>query len=1230
MAPPKRRISYVIPPPEGLVPRLKLPPIGIPRHGSPQPLIIPSQHPPECPDDQSVHDPHPRHRLGVMALALDSTTQLEQRATPEGILYTGGRDGQVISWDLGLPFRKRRTQPHGHPSRWERLTSMEDEAWDDDAEEEVEHRDGDILGDVKESGARRWKDRSNKNGEMAYEHQWELDTNTHEFPLRPQFRQCIQLHTDWVNDILLCNYNQTGLVALRVLLHISPILTFPVIGTFTEPSTIGFHTDYVRCLALSRERNWVASGSFDRTIKLWDLTRTSSAPEPFLTLNPPDPAASKASVYSLAADAYGHIVASGSPERVVRMWDPRAGKRIGKLVGHTDNIRAILISEDARYLLTASADASIKLWSLASQRCLYTFTYHTDSVWALHSSHPSLEVFYSGDKSGIVCKVDVEDCADVTDGVCIVLSRDSCGDTSEGVNKIVAANDRLLWTACGSSTVNRWKLPSRVHGRSVEDSGNLTADPSATTRRRKHVSLGTDSPWLPSSPSHTLNHKDEVSSYPGVPWTALVQLTSPNGPYSPSSFVTKARDAEVATLYSAASIVSVPRGSSVFGTTFQQSSAIIPPSSRLRSMRSFASMSNTDHDLPHDIRVLHEIPELATDAEPYNTAPDSVIPGSHGLVRAILLNDRMHAITVDTKSEVAVWDIVRGICRGKYTKEDVRAASRCGSVNGSARSKVSGSALGEKDRSPREALEIVRERIEGEAVISTWSFVDTKAGVLTVHINERCFEAEIYADEAGFEPKHFSDDQRINIGKWVLRNLFLGFIREEQRIRRRRESNVSDSNVIAHTNPHRDPAPTHTNIHRHASSSTRGHSSSDVSSRSSPCTAISTVVFTSPYAAPAIIPSIPAITKALPLLPSMIPLATSNAGQSQVPISPTCASSNDRTPIPIRTHSLDAAPSYAGTRNSDYFTFRSHHPPAANVAVAGGELPVSSYPSSPTKVGPDSPTSPTPSTPNTGGFMGLLKNFAKGPGRKSVVETTPDSPVTGGTGSVKDIPTRSEEHEIKLAKTPAQILLSNPISPPSSSEVPTLALPPDMTVIISDEYYPGWRSVYRTSVSNMSDTHTLEETLPLWLLEYLLMNRAPPPPNIKLSFVLLPWPNPEPGGEQLPELLNTAQSKLTASRFLRVRKLTHHVQEKLEKLSGQPGSPALSFSHLELTASNRQHRARAEEIYEILCSDLVVPLDMTLGAVRHYFWRQSSELVMHYRLHKRQSTYNDTNTSVSQ
>lgn len=48
--------------------------------------------------------------------------------------------------------------------------------------------------------------------------------------------------------------------------------------------------------------------------------------------------------------------ASGSPERVVRLWDPRSGKRTSKLVGHTDNIRAIVLSDDGKYVRSSASN----------------------------------------------------------------------------------------------------------------------------------------------------------------------------------------------------------------------------------------------------------------------------------------------------------------------------------------------------------------------------------------------------------------------------------------------------------------------------------------------------------------------------------------------------------------------------------------------------------------------------------------------------------------------------------------------------------------------------------------------------------------------------------------------------------------------------------------------------------------------------------------------------------
>ncbi|KAG1750625.1 uncharacterized protein EDB91DRAFT_1108492 [Suillus paluster] len=1208
MAPPRRRVSYVIPPPTDDVPRLRLPPFGVPRNGSIRPLLIPS-HTLLAESKSISENSHPRHRLGAMSLALDTTTRLEGRNTPEGILYTGGRDGLVISWDLGLPFKRRHDgrRRRDRIDRWEMLTGMGDETLPEEAEED-ERRDGDVLGDVKEGGGRR--PRGSATDQLPYELQWQLDVDALASGSPSSFRQCAQTHTDWVNDLLLCNYNQTVVSASSdgTIKAWHPHAISP-----TDPSAIGSHADYARCLSLCREQNWIASGSFDRTIKLWDLTRASTTPEPFLTLNPPDATAPKASVYAIASDPYGHAIASGSPERVIRMWDPRSGKRTGKLVGHTDNIRAILISDDSRYLLTGSADASIKLWSLSSQRCLHTFAYHTDSVWSLHSTHSSLEVFYSGDKSGNVCKVDVEGCADVADGACMVVARESSIEVGEGINTIVTADDGLLWTASGNSSISRWRLPKRVTKRVLDEEREHIADGSVATISRRHVSHAPDPiQWSAPSSIHQGRRDDTIAAYPGVPLTSLVRLTSPDGPpFSPSSFALRGRDPEVATLYSAASIASVPGGRSPLHAVFQHCSTLMPPNT-LRSMKSDISMSHSEADPAHDHRSAYESREFATDANPLNASPDAVIPGSHGLVRAILLNDRMHALTVDTNGEVAVWDIVRGVCRGWFAREEVRAASRCGSTSGSGPRRDNGSVTGgDKERSPREALEAVRERIEGEAVSSSWSSVDTKAGVLTVHINERCFDAEIYADEAGFDhDRHFTDELRFNIGRWVLRNLFLGFIREEQRIRRKRDTHGSEG----HSALHRTAAPLPLELNGNHSTSTLRRSS-ESSTRPSRVP-VSTAVVTSATSLPAVLPSLPSLTRPSPLLTPMIPLIAlkSPPPLSTIPQSP----QNDDTPVPrpIRTHGLDPVSSPpSASRDVDYFSPHARRGSTASTALSdGGDFSAWSGPSS-------GLATPTPSTPSGGsGFIGRLKSLGKGTVRKATSDTVPGSPISSPSGNLAETPTAPEAPPETAEKSPVQLLLANPISPPTSSDAPTLMLPPAMTILISDEVYPGWRTVYRGSVSTTwADVYKLESTIPLWLAEYLLFNKITSPPIVKVSFVLLPWPGTEPGYAPLPELLNTSQSKLTSSRFLRVRKLTHHVQEKLDKISGSPTSlhsPAHDGSQ------HSQDRARGEDLYEILCNDSVLPLDMTLAAVRHYFWRQAGELVMHYRSKIRTSASN--------
>lgn len=86
-------------------------------------------------------------------------------------------------------------------------------------------------------------------------------------------------------------------------------------------------------------------------------------------------------------------------------------------------------------------------------------------------------------------------------------------------------------------------------------------------------------------------------------------------------------------------------------------------------------------------------------------------------------------------------------------------------------------------------------------------------------------------------------------------------------------------------------------------------------------------------------------------------------------------------------------------------------------------------------------------------------------------------------------------------------------------------MPSNTTVLIAEEGTPSFNVLWRGNAGTTHlDVQTLEETMPMWLMDYLLINKMPGNSNTstlpKLSFVLMPW-NKDPDVEPLPELLNT-------------------------------------------------------------------------------------------------------------
>ena len=142
---------------------------------------------------------------------------------------------------------------------------------------------------------------------------------------------------------------------------------------------------------------------------------------------------------------------------------------------------------------------------------------------------------------------------------------------------------------------------------------------------------------------------------------------------------------------------------------------------------------------PH--HATFESREVVAGAQPLSPAPDFVIVGGPGLVRAALLNNRMHALTVDTVSIIAVWDIVWAVCVGQFLQEDVLLAANAnnnhggGGDSGGAGAGSGGSIASRHEDegpsicSPHEALDLVREHIDGAAFVVPWSSIDTASQI---------------------------------------------------------------------------------------------------------------------------------------------------------------------------------------------------------------------------------------------------------------------------------------------------------------------------------------------------------------------------------------------------------------------------------------------------------------------------------------------------------------------
>jgi WD40 repeat protein len=313
------------------------------------------------------------------------------------------------------------------------------------------------------------------------------------------------------------------------------------------------HSELPHAVAVFADGRKVVSGSWDKTVKIWD----AESGEELLTIGHID------RVFAVAVFADGKRVVSASGELdappvrcVVKIWDAESGAELCTMSGHSELVRAVAVFADGKRVVSGSNDRTVKIWDAESGAELCTMSGHSDWVDKVAVSADGRKVM-SGSSDKTVKIWDAESGAELCTMTGHVANGGSMWDYGCGMNAVAVFADSTKVVSgsgiCGDLTVKVWDMESGQLIWSTEIAGFDSVNDGATSVEAVVVSadgsgiVSADTTTASTlvAPSFTLSNPaisvDQISCPDSMSQTFTVR--SPQIPLPDTTFVLSANTA---------------------------------------------------------------------------------------------------------------------------------------------------------------------------------------------------------------------------------------------------------------------------------------------------------------------------------------------------------------------------------------------------------------------------------------------------------------------------------------------------------------------------------------------------------------------------------------------------------------------------------------------------------------------------------------------------------------